>query len=381
MSRHHRPAAVSERQHLSKAAHRDAEPTGRESHPPGRAARLLVAFIVGEIAVIALYAALAHAATIGWPGNDWDQAWYGARSWLAGGDAYAEVGPGRAHDWPWPLLYPMTSLLVVAPFAALPLAVARAAFVGLSAAILAYALTRDGWHRLWVLAYGGFWSGIAAAQWSSLLTAAFLIPGLGWLAAAKPNIGVALLAAARTRRQVAVIMLGGALVLLASLALDPGWPVRWLALIRASQHVRAPVSLGLGPIVLLGLLRWRRPEARLLVALACVPQTTLLYETLPLALIAQTRVESLGLALLSLLGQLGQTWAILHTGGGFNANTLATGQVLVIFCYLPALFLVLRRPNAGAAPAPVEAALNRWHVPEWLAGDAPLREPERHSGF
>ena len=207
----------------------------RESRPLSRAARLLVAFIVGEIAVIALYAALAHAATIGWPGNDWDQAWYGARSWLAGGDAYAEVGPGRAHDWPWPLLYPMTSLLVVAPFAALPLAVARAAFVGLSAAILAYALTRDGWHRLWVLAYGGFWSGIAAAQWSALLTAAFLIPGLGWLAAAKPNtmreamralVGVALLAAARTRRQVAVILLGGALVLPASLALDPGWLVR-----------------------------------------------------------------------------------------------------------------------------------------------------------
>ena len=51
--------------------------------------------------------------------------------------------------------------------------------------------------------------------------------------------------------------------------------------------------------MLLAILRWRRPEARLLIALACVPQSMLLYETVPLFLVPRTFRESALLVALS----------------------------------------------------------------------------------
>ena len=54
-----------------------------------------------------------------------------------------------------------------------------------------------------------------------------------------------------------------------------------------------------GPLILLALLRWRRPEARLLVALGCIPHTTMLYEALPLFLVARRWQEGVLLAALS----------------------------------------------------------------------------------
>jgi len=298
--------------------------------------------------------ALAFSTKRGWPWTDFDQTWYGARALFAGQDPYSVLGPDRTFELPWPLYYPATALFAVAPLAAMPLPVARVLFVAASSAVLAYALTRDGWHRLLVLAHAAFPAAVAAAQWTPILTAAFLVPSLGWLAAVKPNIGIALLAAAKTRRQIFAIVGGGTILTLVSLAVDPHWPLRWFELLRAAPHFRPLLTIVPGPLILLAILRWRRAEARLLLALACVPQTTLLYESLPLALIARTRRESLGLAVFSVLGLVGQQWAIQHTGAGFTANTLATGRVVVVCCYLPALVLLLRRTSNGAAPARLE---------------------------
>src|SRR6185312_6391081 len=79
---------------------------------------------------------------------DFDQLWYGARALLGGRDPYAEVGPGRAFDFPWPLYYPLPALLLVVPLAGMPLLVARAVFVALGAGVVAYALTRREWKSL-----------------------------------------------------------------------------------------------------------------------------------------------------------------------------------------------------------------------------------------
>jgi hypothetical protein len=59
-----------------------------------------------------------------------------------------------------------------------------------------------------------------------------------------------------------------------------------------------------GFVALLGLFRWRRPEARLLVALACVPQTMLLYEALPPFLIPRTIGEVVVLLVASVSAQV-----------------------------------------------------------------------------
>lgn len=326
---------------------------------PSLRARVLVALAVAALAAV-LVTVVGRGQRL-----DVDQLWHGARALLGGRDPYQAVGPGLAFDFPWHLGYPATALLAVAPLAALPLLVARALFAALGAGALAYALTRDGWERLPVLGGGAVFMAVTAGQWSPLLMAATLLPGLAWVAAAKPNIGGALVLATLRPRVMVVAFVGGVALLLASLALDSGWPAAWLAAHRAAGHFRAPVQhwMAGGPLVLLAALRWRRPEARVLLAMALTPHTTLVYEAAPLALVARTRGEALALALLSWVAWALQ-WRYLPPGGppyppGLSFEGSAAyasyvghaGDVVLWLCYLPCLAMVLRRPNEGPSLA------------------------------
>ena len=80
--------------------------------------------------------------------SDFDQVWAGARALWDGRDPYSLIGPGREFAWKWPLYYPLPALVAVAPLGLLPVIAARALFAGASAALLAWAITRDGWSRL-----------------------------------------------------------------------------------------------------------------------------------------------------------------------------------------------------------------------------------------
>src|ERR1051326_8311899 len=72
--------------------------------------------------------------------SDFDQLWFAARALWRGADTYALIGPGKPYDWPWPLVYPLSTVVAVLPFSALPLLFARVLFVSLSAGTLAYGL-------------------------------------------------------------------------------------------------------------------------------------------------------------------------------------------------------------------------------------------------
>ena len=115
----------------------------------------------------------------------------------------------------------------------------------------------------------------------------------------------------------------------------------WLASVAKTPHEPHLLRPG-GFLLLLGLLRWRRSDGRLLATLSLVPQTTALYETLPLALLCQNRPQAAcyaGLTMLAhLLFQLGPQgpWPV---GAGYQ------WWVLLVLVYLPAIALVLRRPN------------------------------------
>src|SRR5438132_8811670 len=50
--------------------------------------------------------------------SDLAPVWAGARALVHGQDPYASVGPGRAFDTTFPLMYPMTAVLTMAPLAA-----------------------------------------------------------------------------------------------------------------------------------------------------------------------------------------------------------------------------------------------------------------------
>lgn len=306
--------------------------------PPRR--RLAVALLLGGLAAFVAWDHAAHVVAQ----RDFTQLWFAARAILNGQNPYGLIGPGLAYDWSYPLLYPLTAAIVAVPVAPLPQAVANGVFAGVGAAAFAWALTRHGWGPLLGFFSGSMLVAMEVVQWSPLFAAALAFPALGVVLAAKPTIGAAIFAARPSRWAI-----GGGLVLscLAFVA-DPGWVGHWVDAIHRSptSHLTLPVQQPGGFLILLALLRWRRWEARLLVVLACVPQTMMPYETVPLFLIATAWHEALLLSALS--------WGALVWLAGrvptddFLRFVAASAPVMVWTIYFPCVVMVLRRPNVAA---------------------------------
>ena len=287
-----------------------------------------------------------HIQTIHSHPSDFAQVWYGARALVAGENPYDIVGPGRAFPWPFPLLYPLTALIPAVPFAAVPLRFANVLWVACSTAILAWGVSREGlWTpKLWVFASWSYFAAVHLAQWSPLLTAAAFLPWAGFALAAKPTLGAALFVAYPSRRA----LVSALAVVFASVVVFPSWPVSWIQALRGVSHMSAPVahlSVG-GPLILLSLIKWRRPEARLLAVLACVPQTTLIYEAVPLFLVVNRWYEGLALSILSFV--VG-SWPVPPQTSDYNLSLWVTGDVMVLSLYLPCVVFVLTRPNQHAS--------------------------------
>ena len=203
--------------------------------------------------------------------GDFGLSWFGARSLMHGVNPYDLVGPGRPYNWPWPQVYPATAFVAAMPLAILPQLAATLVFVFVSCALLAYSVTEQGWERIPMFGSAAFIIAAGAAQWSPLFTAALGIPVLGLFFAAKPTIGLVLGAAGDPQLQ-KLAVIGGMALTVASLILFPAWPRVWLAQLHYATQMAAPLARFGGIAILLALLRWRRPEARLILLLACVPQ-------------------------------------------------------------------------------------------------------------
>ena len=241
---------------------------------------LFYAAIAGSIA---MYIVLGYYFTARFASADVDQIWWAARAVLHGQDPYQTI---RTSGFPFPFYYPLTAAIAGLPLGFLSLDAARAVFVAGGAALMGYAVGRERPY-LWPTFLGlPFLISARSGNWSAILTAAMLLPALGWLAAAKPNVGVAMLAGARTRRDALVIVAGGAALLAVSLAVEPRWPWAWREALSASTHFRPLLLRPGGFVMLAALLCWRDPDARLLLALAVVPQTGFFYEELPACLVS-----------------------------------------------------------------------------------------------
>jgi hypothetical protein len=315
--------------------------TGPGSGPPPslrwRAAAAALAGTVAALFVAILYAQHASSHVI----SDWDPTWVGTRALLRGESPYAAI---RVPPWPNFLLYPLPALLLTVPFTLVPLELARPLFAGVGTAAFTWAITARGKWALYILLSGAMlWSWIDV-QWAPLLIAAALMPSLAWMLVAKPTAGIALWTAYPSRTAV----VGGLLLVAVCFAIRPGWVPEWLASVAPTPHKPHLLRPG-GFLLLLSALRWRRPEGRLLALLAIVPQTTAPYETLPLALMAENKAQAAAFAVLTMIAHL---LFFLGPQGPWPIGAEYQWWVLFVLVYLPALGLVLSRPNREPGTLP-----------------------------
>jgi hypothetical protein len=310
----------------------------------GHEQRAGTARLTTALVVAALTGAYAAARVIHEPNwyTDFDQLWFAARTLLRGGDPYAVVGPGRPFQWDWPLYYPLPAVLFAVPFAHLSAAVTRVVFSTIAGGLLGWAIdarTRQLWPVMFSASYI---IATSRTQWSPVLLAAAWMPALGVVVTAKPNVGLAALTTL-TRPRLVIALSGCALMALASFIVRPGWLAEWREAIAVSPHIVAPVLLPGGVVMLLAALRWRRPEARLLLAMVCVPHTPSLYDLLLLFFACRTLRETLVLSLLT----HALFWSVVAfvSKATFDTYALGLGKLAVFVVYAPVLVMVLRRPN------------------------------------
>jgi hypothetical protein len=299
---------------------------------------------------------------------DMAQVWFAAGAVLHGQDPYRLIGPGRAFEWQAPFFYPLPAALVALPIAPLSEAQAVFLFVAVGVGLMGWVLTRDSWGGLWAFASLCLLHAVFLAQWSPLLAGTVAFAPLTAILVAKPTVGIGVFAGYPSRWAI-----GSAIVLISfAFILQPGWALEWkramqVASVGAGSRFpySAPITKPGGILVLLALTRWRRPEARLLVALACVPQTTLPYEGVLLFLVPRGWVQMLTLSLLS--------WStLLYVRGVFapanlTESILAYAPTMTLLLYLPCTIMVLRRANEGKVPAWLQRPRTRRY------GAAPVR--------
>lgn len=298
--------------------------------------------------------------------TDLDQLWGAGRALLEGHNPYAAVGPGREYTWRWQLYYPLPAVLLALPFALLPLPLARLLFTTSGAAVFLYALggqpgTR--WRYIVVLSES-FNSALSLAQGSFILATMYMVPAFGVLAVAKPNMGAAVVAATLKGRTARCALIGAAILVMVSFAVFPTWVHDWLLAV-ATNKFRIPAIMRPGGFLLLGAAsKWRRPEARLLLFLSIVPQTLGMYDALLLFLIPRRPSEYVALTVLSHVAFEISKYA--KGAETLDDYLLVFGTIITWFMFLPALLMVLRRPNVGVVPAWLERLAAR--TPGWIRG-------------
>jgi len=289
----------------------------------------------------------ALSATPGHLAKDFTWPWRAARILLQGHDPYTVMQATGSYPFNTPFLYPLPAAVIALPFAPLPPALAGALFFALGAGLLAFGLSRtpEGLARLPLFVSAPFFMAAVLAQWAPLLMAGALFPSLQFLAAAKPNVGLACWLFRPSWRGI----IGGVIIAAIALAILPSWPWEWRAALATAPRYRGPALQLSGLVLLLAILRWRQPEGRLFIAMSVVPQLALFYDQLPLWLVPTTAWRS---ALLSALSWI--AWAQWYPSRALESSVAAAQPWILWLIYFPALALLLLPTRKSA---PVDASI------------------------
>ena len=249
--------------------------------------------------------------------SDYYWAHYAAKKVLRGENPYTIV-PDRAF-----IPYPLTTALVGLPLSFLPAAAAAAVFNGASAMLLAWGLLKDlEYWRLLVFVSFPYRVALDTNQWSPLLFAVALSPGLLPLVLAKPQYFIPVALPRLTFwRVLGCVALGGA-----SLWVMPAWPWIWRSQLGPYTGY---VPLWCYPVLWLALLRYRDPVAWQFLLIAAMPQKLYAYDVLLLWMLPRCKIE------MSVL--TAGSWVLALLGFALG---ISSGGTLPYF-YLPVLCIVL----------------------------------------
>jgi hypothetical protein len=231
-------------------------------------------------------------------------------------------------------LYPLICAIFGLPFAWMRPSVAGGTFYGLSSALLAFGLSRHGYHRLFVFLAYPYWAGLLEAQWAPLILASAFLPALLPAALVKPQLGLPVLLTAPTRRGLLACFAAVALTFL----LMPAWLGQWVS--HFDRYARfVPLLVLPGPLLALALFRCRERDARMLIAAALMPQRWF-YDGFILWFIPKSRREIIWTSFLSWGTGI---WRWYHQ----PANIIEVGRACVLFLYLPMLAVVFLRSQSA----------------------------------
>jgi hypothetical protein len=322
--------------------------------------RILVASAIAAVAAILVFAlGRRHPQLLA---LDFTWHWRAAREVLAGDNPYGVIKDTGPYPFSSGYYYPLPAAVVALPVAWMSAAMAHVTSVAIWSFVLVFAVTHDGWYRLPMFLSAGFFWAVVSGQIAPLLTAGCLLPAFQVFAFAKPNVGLAIFA----YRPSWWTIIGGVVGSVIAFIFLPTWISDWRGALRDDPGVHLiPLVAPGGFLLLLALLRWRRPDARMLLGLSCVPQSLAFYDALPLLIMARTFRQSLVLAMCTQVANLFATKAMTS-----NLDPPALFRAIAPFagwgCYIPALAFVLTRRNEGHLPAFVNRIANR--LPTWLRG-------------
>ncbi len=241
--------------------------------------------------------------------------------------------------------YPLPAVLLGVPFRAIPLWLARPVFDVLVGWAFVYALWKyRGPYALLALGSGAYLFAMAKGQTTPLIVAAGLVPALGFLLAVRPNTAVALW----TARPSWLPIVGASVLVGISLVLQPNWPFDWWMAVPADTTDFAPLVMRpLGAVLLLAAFRWYTPGGRLLLAIACIPQTILPHELVALALIPANSLQMAVYAAGSWIAVAAATGRLPFGDGPAEWSSIGW-PVTLILVYVPMLTVVLLQPGRKA---------------------------------
>ncbi len=252
----------------------------------------------------------------------------------------AERLVARQNPYDTPLeQYPLPAAFPALPLLRLPLEIAAGVFYGISSALLAFGLTREGYGRLRVFLAFPYWAGLLTAQWTAIIAASAFFPLLLPATMMKPQVGLPVFLTRLSRRGLLACIFVAAL----SFAVLPQWPVLWLRQTHYYQYFM-PLLVFPGPLLLLALLRYRDRDAWLLLLASLMPQRWF-FDSFTLWLIPKSRRELLFTAVASWGTGI---WRWYYQ----PANFTEVGRLAVVFLYLPMLAVILFRGAAAPAAAP-----------------------------